>query len=234
MQDYLARLKNYTRHIEICGEHRNSYSKTDHDATFMRAKCDYMGTDQLLPAYNMQAAICDEYIAVIDAKPYASDMQCFVPLMEKFKATYGHYPKYPVADAGYGSYNNYLYCEEHSMKKYMKFTMFEKETKDKKYHDNPYRIDNFRKDAEGNLICPGNKKFIHKYDKHVRGNKYGRTKKIYECENCEGCPFRADCCKKTTGNRTARLNRELTSFHHEVIENLECIHGALLCMNRSI
>ena len=113
MQGYLERLKNYAAHIEICGESRNSYSKTDHGATFMRIKRDYMGNDQLLPAYNMQAAICDEYIAVIDAKPYASDMECFVPLMEKFKATYGHYPKYPVADAGYGSYNNYLYCEEH-------------------------------------------------------------------------------------------------------------------------
>lgn len=82
----------------------------------------------------MQAVICDEYIAVIDAKPYASDTECFVPLMEKFKETYGYYPKYPVADAGYGSYNNYLYCQEHGMEKFMKFTMFEKETKDAKYH----------------------------------------------------------------------------------------------------
>lgn len=126
MQEYMDRLKKYAKHIEICGEIRNSYSKTDHDATFMRLKRDYMGNDQLLPAYNMQAAICDEYIAVIDSKPYASDMECFVPLMEKFRALYGHYPKYPVADAGYGSYNNYLYCKEHGMEKYMKFTMFEK------------------------------------------------------------------------------------------------------------
>ena len=58
--------------------------KTNHDATFMRIKTDYMGNDQLLPAYNMQAAICDEYIAVIDSKSYALDMDCFVPLMEKF------------------------------------------------------------------------------------------------------------------------------------------------------
>lgn len=92
----------------------------------MRVKSDYMGNDQLLPAYNLQAAVCDEYIAVIDAKPYASDIECFVPLMEKYNATYGHYPKYPVADAGYGSYNNYLYCEEHGMEKYMKFTMYDK------------------------------------------------------------------------------------------------------------
>ena len=234
MQGYLERLKNYAAHIEICGESRNSYSKTDHGATFMRIKRDYMGNDQLLPAYNMQAAICDEYIAVIDAKPYASDMECFVPLMEKFKATYGHYPKYPVADAGYGSYNNYLYCEEHGMEKFMKFTMFEKETKNQKYQNNPYRIDNFRCDSEGNLICPNDKKFIFKYHTHVKGNKYGRTEEVYECENCEGCPYRSECTKKQEGNRTARLNKELTSFHHEVITNLESIHGALLCMNRSI
>ena len=74
MQGYLERLKKYASHIEICGDVRNSYSKTDHDATFMRVKCDYMGNDQLLPAYNMQAARCYGYIAVMDAKPYASYM----------------------------------------------------------------------------------------------------------------------------------------------------------------
>ena len=111
-----------------------------------------MGNDQLLPAYNMKAAICDEYIAVIDAKPYASDME----------------------------------------------------------------------------------KFIFRYHTHVKGNKYDRTEEVYECENCEGCPYRSECTKKQEGNRTARLNKELTSFHHEVITNLESIHGALLCMNRSI
>ena len=84
----------------------------------MRLKRDYMGNDQLLPAYNLQTAICDEYIAVIDVKPYASDMECFVPLVEK----------------------------------YMKFTMYKKETTDKKYSENPYRAVNFTKDADGNLI----------------------------------------------------------------------------------
>ena len=234
LEDCCRRLKEYAHHIEICGDARNSYSKTDHDATFMRIKTDYMGNDQLLPAYNLQAAICDEYIAVIDVRQYASDMECFVPLMEKFNASYGHYPKYPVADAGYGSYNNYLYCEEHGMEKYMKFTMFDKETGDHRYHNNPFRIDNFRRDEEGYLICPNGKRFIYKYDKHVRGNRYGRTEELYECEDCTGCPYRSDCCKRTNGNRTARLNRELTAIHHEVIDNLESIHGALLRMNRSI
>ena len=234
LQGYLERLKAYSNHIEICGESRNSYAKTDHDATFMRIKRDYMGNDQLLPAYNMQVAVCDEYIAVIDAKPYASDMECFVPLMEKYKETYGHYPTYPVADAGYGSYNNYLYCEEHGMEKFMKFTMFEKETKNETYHNNPYRAVNFKRDSQGYLLCPNGKKFTYKYEKPVRGNKYGRTEEVYECENCEGCQYKSECCKTTSGNRRIQINRELTSFHQEVISNLESVHGALLCMNRSI
>lgn len=234
MEHCLERLKTYAKHIEICGESRNSYAKTDHDATFMRLKRDYMGNDQLLPAYNVQTAICDEYIAVIDVKPFASDQDCFVPLMEKFHEAYGHYPKYPVADAGYGSYNNYLYCEEHDMGKYMKFTMFEKETKSEKYHADPYRAVNFKRDSEGNMICPNGRKFLFQYHKHVKGNRYGRTEEVYECENCEGCPYKSDCCKSARGNRTVRVNQELTSFHEEVIKNLECIHGALLCMNRSI
>ena len=234
LEGYLKRLKTYAKHIEICGESRNSYAKTDHDATFMRIKRDYMGNGQLLPAYNVQAAICDEYIAVIDAKPFASDQDCFIPLMEKFKNTYGQYPKYPIADAGYGSYNNYLYCEEHGMEKYMKFTMFEKEIKSEKYHNNPYRAVNFKRDAEGNLICPNEKKFVFKGNKPIKGNKYGRTEELYECENCEGCPYKTECCKSEKSNRTIRINQELTSFHKEVISNLECIQGALLCMNRSI
>ena len=139
LEGYKTRLEGYAKHIEICGESRNSYSKTDHSATFMRIKTDYMGNDQLLPAYNMQVAICDEYIAAIDVKQYASDMDCFVPLMEKYYQLYNRYPKYPTTDAGYGSYNNYLYCQEHGMEKFMKFTMFDKETKDKKYHENLYR-----------------------------------------------------------------------------------------------
>ena len=159
LEEYRNRLSQYAEYIEVCGESRNSYSKTDQSATFMRVKKDYMGNDQLLPAYNMQIAVCDEYIAAIDVKQYASDMDCFVPLMEKFKQLYGHYPKYPVADAGYGSFNNYIFCQVHGMEKFMKFTMFEKEIKDKKYRDDPYRAVNFRQDAEGNLICPQNQKF---------------------------------------------------------------------------
>lgn len=230
---YFERLKSYAERIEICGEARNSYSKTDHDATFMRIKRDYMGNDQLLPAYNMQIAVCDEYIAVVDAQKYASDMDCFVPLMEKYKKAYGKYPRYPVADAGYGSYNNYLYCEQNGMEKYMKFTAYEKMTKDPKYRDDPYKVFNFKTDEDGRLVCPNGKKFVFKKNQPIKNNRYGRTEEVYECEDCSDCPCR-NSCTKASGNRMVTLNRELTAMHEEVLENLNCAHGALLRMNRSI
>ena len=231
--DYLDRLRKYAYRIKTCGDSRNSYSKTDPGATFMRNKRDYMGNDQLLPCYNVQVGICDEYIAVMDVQQFTSDMDCFIPLMNKFSKTYGFYPHYPVADAGYGSYNNYLFCQQKGMKKFMKFTMFNKETTDKKYHEDIYRAVNFKRDENGNLICPNGKKFNYLYSRPVKGNKFGRTEELYQCEDCTGCPHK-EKCHKSEKNRIIRMNEELTSFHQEVIDNLESIHGALLRMNRSI
>ena len=231
--EYTEKLKKYAKHIKTCGDDRNSYSKTDTGATFFRIKRDYMGNDQLLPGYNIQVGVCDEYIAVYDVEQYASDMDCFKPLVEKFNKTYGKYPTYPVADAGYGSLNNYIYCQEHGMEKYMKFTMFKKETEDEKYHNNPYRAVNFPINKSGNPVCPNGKEFHYLYNRAVRGNKYGRTEELYQCEDCSGCPHKEQCCK-CEGNRIVRLNQELTNYHQEVLNNLNSTKGALLRMNRSI
>ena len=233
LKEYIEKLSEYVEKTQICGPERNSYAKTDHDATFMRMKKDYMGNDQLLPAYNIQIGVADEYIAVADVMQYRSDMDCFVPLMEKFHELYGFYPRYPVADAGYGSFNNYLFCQEHGMEKFMKFPMYKKETRDEKYHDDPFRAVNFETDSEGDLICPNGRKFHFAYRKAVKGNQYGRQEEYYTCEDCSGCPY-AERCKKTEKNRTVRINAELSSMHQEVLENLQSIHGALLRMNRSI
>ena len=233
VRDCCNKLKEYAHKISVCGDNRNSYSKTDHDATFMRFKKDHMKNDQLLPGYNLQLAICDEYIAHYGVFAFASDMDCFQPLMDGFFRRYKKYPRYPLADAGYGSFNNYLYCELHNMEKFMKFTMYEKETKDAKYRDNPYRVCNFDIDHQGYMICPNGKRFHFMKSAPVKGNQFGRTEEYYQCEDCTGCPHR-ERCHKSKENRVVRINEELTRFHKEVLANLNCVHGALLRMNRSI
>ena len=99
--------------------------------------------------------------------------------MEKFHETYGFYPKYPIADAGDGSFNNYIYCEQHGMEKYMKFLVYKKELTDKQYRQNPYRAVNFRIDENGILRCPDGRAFRFLYRKNVRGNHFGRQEEVY-------------------------------------------------------
>ena len=119
------------------------------------------------------------------------------------------------------------------MGKFMKFTIYEKESKNEKYRNDPYRAVNFPINESGLPVCPNGKEFHFIYSRHVRGNKYGRTEEYFQCEDCSGCPHKEKCCK-CKGNRIVRLNEELTQFHAEVLNNLNSIHGALLRMNRSI
>ena len=79
-----------------------------------------------------------------------------------------------------------------------------------------------------------NRKLKFKYERHINGNKYGRKEEIYECESCENCEYKQECCPRAKNNRKVQINRELTSMHEEVLRNLCSIQGALLCMNRSI
>ena len=111
--------------------------------------------------------------------------------------------------------------------------MYDKETNDVKYQTDPFRAVNFPIDDEGYPICPGGKRFHYLKSAPIRGNKCGRMEEYYECEDCTGCEYKEQCTK-AAGNRVIRLNEELTAFHKEVLENLNCAHGALLRMNRCI
>lgn len=119
------------------------------------------------------------------------------------------------------------------MEKFMKFTMFQKESEDEKYREDPYRAVNFPINENGNPVSPNGKEFNHLYSSPVKGNKYGKTEELYQCEDCTYCPLKEECCS-CEGNRVIRLNEELTSIHKEVLCNQNSVHGALLRMNRSI
>lgn len=109
--------------------------------------------------------------------------------MKKIKELHGFYPKYPVADAGYGSYDNYFFNRKNKMELYQKYTMFSKE-KEKKYKTNPFRAENFKNDNNGNYICPNNKKLAYTHTYKSKLYKFPNEIKVYECESCVGCTMK--------------------------------------------
>ncbi len=96
---------------------------------------------------------------------------------------------------------------------------YNKETKDKIYADDPFKVKNFKRNKNGNLICPQGREFIKLCDKPVKDNKFGRTTEVWQCKTCKRCPLK-EKCHKSKENRILNFNEEHTSFHKEVINNL--------------
>ena len=124
LDEYMHRLKKYNQSLYIAGE-RNSFSKTDHDATFMRMKEDAMKNGQLKPAYNIQFGVDSEYVVWITAGPQPTDTTTLIPFLESFKQTVGHVYSNVVADSGYESEENYLYLEKNTQAAYIKPANYE-------------------------------------------------------------------------------------------------------------
>ncbi len=230
-QGYYHFMLKYIEIIDICGENRNSYSKTDKDATFMHLKEDYMRNGQLKPAYNLQIGVSNGYILSLGVYQDRDDHKTLIPFLDNYKNQYGFYPKYPVADSGYGSLNNYLYLEQNNMELYTKYGMYSKE-KD----SGGSFLDKFEKIDETTLVCPNNRKLNFLYTKVNRKNRKFKDY-IYECEDCSFCPFEKECKKNTMykeRNRKISINYEWKRLKLLALKNLTSDLGNQLKINRSI
>jgi transposase len=209
---YYTKLNEYNDYIDIIGTNRNSCARTDHDATFMHMKEDYMRNGQLKAGYNIQMGVSDEYILHLDIFQDRSDYQTFIPFLEGFKQRYGYNPKYPVADAGYGGLKNYRYLKLSGMELYQKYTMYSKETTDKTYASDPKRPSNFKKDEDGYF-----------YDEHgERLHFLWHSKKGHDVYEVPSTKRRVD------------INEELWALQKEARENLQSELGIELRVQRSI
>ena len=112
----------YEEKEAICGPDRNSYYKTDHDATAMCLKEDYYSGlgSQMHAAYNTQIVVCRGIIVFYYLSQDRSDTRTLIPTLEGFKSMYGCYPKRICADAGYGSFANYKYCNTKGIEAFIK------------------------------------------------------------------------------------------------------------------
>ncbi|TSI08153.1 IS1182 family transposase [Lysinibacillus sp. BW-2-10] len=199
--DYIVRKQKYQRDFEIFGT-RNSYSKTDPDATFMRMKDDYMKNGQLKAGYNVQIATEGQYTLAYSLFSNPTDTRTLIPFLDEIEQCYFELPKHIVADAGYGSEQNYDdILSNRKREALITYNMYLKEQK-KKYKQNEFNSDNWQYDEENDTYtCPNQQRIVFKY-RSVRTDKIGfkREFKIYECEDCSGCPFRSSCTKAKEGN----------------------------------
>lgn len=153
LEKHSKKLSEYNQHLDTLGE-RNSYSKTDKDATFMRMKEDAMNNGQTKPGYNLQIGTEGQFITDFALFPNPTDTLTYIPFMESFKNRYEALPSTEIADSGYGSEENYRFLEEHGIEAFVKYNRFHIEQRPR-YVQDPFRSENFYyNEKEDYCVCP--------------------------------------------------------------------------------
>jgi hypothetical protein len=223
----LPKLQEYEGHLQKMGD-RNSYSKTDTDATFMRLKEDHMKNGQLKPAYNLQLSTEKNFITNFSIHRRPGDTATFIPHLQLFKENYEHYPERAIADAGFGSCENYEFLDDNTIESYVKYNYFHKE-QSKKFKTDISRVENIYYNTQNDYyICPMGQKMLPVctgWRESDLGYKYEVT--IYQTGNCNGCPLRG-ACHKQKGNRQIEVNKKLNLYKQKSRENLMSEEGKIL------
>lgn len=241
LEDYLNKLKEYTQKIHICGE-RNSYSKSDHDATFMRMKEDAMGNGQLKAGYNIQHGVDSEYIIWLTVGPQPTDTTTLIPFLQSIQRHLKFKYKKVVADAGYESEENYVYLKENEQLSFIKPSNYEI-SKTRKYQNDISRIENMKYDEAGDYyICRNNKKLtVSNVVKRKSKTGYRSEKTIYTCEDCCNCPNKSSCIKGNNSKtplaervKNLETSKLFNKLRKEDLARILSDEGCELRMNRSI
>jgi transposase len=187
-------LEKYKEQEEILGK-RNSYSKTDEDATFMRMKEDNMKNGQLKAGYNVQISSNNQYIVNYSIHQRPTDTTTLPEHIDSYKEKYNQRPGVIVADAGYGSEENYQYMEREKIKGYVKYNYFDKEQNKQRKDKNPFSVDKlYYNEKEDCYYCPMGQRMRKIGEQKRRSeNNYVREITYYQAINCRGCPIRAVC-----------------------------------------
>lgn len=223
-EEQLPRLEKYEQQLNTLGN-RNSYSKTDEDAVFMRLKDDHMQNGQLKPAYNTQISTEDQFITHYSVHQTAGDTTTLEKHLDGFEASYHTQSNEVVADAGYGSEENYELMEGKGIEAYVKYNYFHKEQK-RTQKNNPFLVQNlYYNAAEDYYVCPMGQRLYHQYTgKRMSSNGYEAEVHYYEARRCEGCPLRG-MCHKSKDNRRIEVNKNLNRLKAKAREKLMSERG---------
>ena len=230
---HLPKLEEYEQKLEKLGD-RNSYSKTDEDATFMRMKEDHMRNGQLKPAYNEQIGTENQFITHYDFFSNPTDTLTLIPFLNGFKENYNELPGKACADSGYGSEENYEYMEDNNIEAYVKYNYFHKEQK-RSFKKNPFLQQNLYFNAdEDYFVCPMGQHMTPIYDTTRKSaGGYVSSIRVYQAQRCNGCPLRGSCHKSKT-NRQIQVNHKLREYKQKARERLTSKEGLRMRGKRPI
>lgn len=239
-EDCLPRLEKYEQQTETLAG-RSSYAKTDPDASCMRMKED-RGAEKPWPkpAYNVQIGTEGQFITGFSVHGRAGDTSCLIPHLEQVRRnTGGRLPDRIIADAAYGSEENYAYLEQHGAGNYLKYNTFYQDTHH--YRDrevlraHQFRAENFGYDPQTDtFICPADKRLHFQYtSRYVTDNGFVSDRRNYECLECAHCPLKRQCTK-AKGNRKIRISFRLLEYRRQARVNLTSEPGQRLRAARSV
>jgi transposase len=236
--DCLPRLEKYEQQTEkLAG--RSSYARTDPDASSMRMKED-RGAEKPWPkpAYNVQIGTEGQFIVGFSVHGRAGDTACLIPHLEQVRKNLGRLPKKIIADAAYGSEENYAYLEQHQAGNFLKYNTFYQDThhyrKPEVLRTHQFRAEHFGYDQEKDqFICPADKRlhFVSETG-YTTDNGYVTRRRNYECYDCQDCPLRNQCTK-AKGNRKIRISFAILEYRRQARQNLTSEEGQRLRAARS-
>lgn len=208
LQSELPRLKKYEQQLEKMGK-RNSLSKTDEDATFMRMKDDHMKNGQLKPGYNAQISTSEQFITNFTITQTPGDTTTLIGHLENFEQAYNVQSSTVVADAGYGSEENYEYMESKDIEAFVKYNYFHKEQK-RNFHKDIANVENlFYNEEEDFFVCPMGQRLENiGTGKKRTDNGFETIVNYYKAKNCNNCPLRG-ICHQAKGERILTFNKRL-------------------------
>ncbi len=208
-KNYPAKMAEYENKEAILGE-RNSYSKTDPDATFMRMKDDHMQNGQLKAGYNIQISTSNQFIVNYTVHHNPTDTTTLKSHLEQHERSFGKTLRTLTADAGYGSEENYELLASKNITAYVKYAMFDQQQhQNHKYHK-PFSADKLFYDKTRDCyICPMGQKMHYIGEARSKTSTgFEQTTRRYQAQNCSRCPLNG-ACHKSKGNRIIEINEHL-------------------------
>jgi transposase len=236
------RLLRYKEHFKVMGTSRNSYSKTDLEATFMRMKDDHMRNGQLKPAYNVQIAVENYFIIHTHISNDRTDYNTLIPVLEKHKKALGCSLKEVTADSGYSSEHNLLYLKEEGIESYIKLQTHEK-MKTRAYKNDIGKHYNMEKIDDAPVpyyLCSNGRRLVHERTEVRKQGGLKRTFQVYACSDCSGCALKAECLyqydeeKDADKNKVMKVNEVWEELKNKSHNNIKSEKGILNRQIRSI